>query len=139
MSGTGDGLIREADSAQERERKYAARKRVNRIALALSLAAMVFGVFWLVWILWETLRLGIGGLTWTALSQSTPAPDEVGGLLNAIWGSALLVSLSTFIGTPIGIMAGIYLAEYDPKGWLGSTTRFWNRRRHAMPKYRARC
>ncbi|MDE2606022.1 MAG: phosphate ABC transporter permease PstA [Burkholderiales bacterium] len=126
MSGTGDDLIRAADSAQQRERKYAARKRVNRIALALSLAAMVFGVFWLVWILWETLRLGIGGLTWTALSQSTPAPDEAGGLLNAIWGSALLVSLATFVGTPIGIMAGIYLAEYDPKGWLGSTTRFVN-------------
>jgi phosphate transport system permease protein len=126
MSGTGDDLIRAADSTQERERKYAARKRVNRVALALSLAAMVFGVFWLVWILWETLRLGIGGLTWTALTQSTPAPDETGGLLNAIWGSALLVSLATFIGTPIGIMAGIYLAEYDPKGWLGSTTRFVN-------------
>jgi phosphate transport system permease protein len=126
MNGTGDRLIRAADSAQERERRYAARKRVNRVALALSLAAMVFGVFWLVWILWETLLLGIGGLTWTALSQSTPAPDETGGLLNAIWGSALLVSLATFIGTPIGIMAGIYLAEYDPKGWLGSTTRFVN-------------
>ena len=126
MSSTGERLIRAADGAQERERRYHARKRVNRIALALSLAAMVFGVFWLVWILWETLRLGVGGLTWTALTQSTPAPDETGGLLNAIWGSLLLVLLATFVGTPIGIMAGIYLAEYDPKGWLGASTRFVN-------------
>lgn len=126
MSSTGERLIRAADGAQERERRYRVRKRVNRIALALSLAAMVFGVFWLVWILWETLRLGVGGLTWTALTQSTPAPDETGGLLNAIWGSLLLVVLATFVGTPIGIMAGIYLAEYDPKGWLGASTRFVN-------------
>ena len=123
---TAERLIRASDSAQERERKYNARKRVNRVALTLSLLAMAFGVFWLVWILWETLRLGVGGLTWTALSQSTPAPNETGGLLNAMWGSLLLVVLATFVGTPIGIMAGIYLAEYDPKGWLGSTTRFVN-------------
>ena len=126
MSSTGERLIRAADGAEARERRYRVRKRVNRIALALSLAAMVFGVFWLVWILWETLRLGVGGLTWTALTQSTPAPDETGGLLNAMWGSLLLVVLSTFVGTPIGIMAGIYLAEYDPKGWLGASTRFVN-------------
>jgi phosphate transport system permease protein len=56
----------------------------------------------------------------------TPAPNEAGGLANAIWGSFLMVILATFVGTPIGIMAGIYLAEYDPKGWLGSLTRFVN-------------
>jgi phosphate transport system permease protein len=75
---TADKLIRAADSAQQRERKYMARKRVNRIALALSLVAMVFGVFWLVWILWSTVQLGVGGLNWTALSQSTPAPNDTG-------------------------------------------------------------
>ena len=113
-------------SAGDRERKYLARKRVNRLGLALSLAAMAFGVFWLVWILWETLRLGIDGLTWATLSQMTPPPNEAGGILNAIWGSLLMVLLATVVATPIGIMAGIYLAEYDPKGWLGNTTRFVN-------------
>ncbi len=110
----------------EREKKYLRRKRVNKVALALSLAAMAFGVFWLVWILWETVRLGFAGLTWATLSQMTPPPNETGGLLNAIWGSLLMVLLATFVGTPIGIMAGIYLAEYDAKGWLGNTTRFVN-------------
>jgi phosphate transport system permease protein len=123
---TGESLLRAAELAEERERMYLARKRVNRIALALSLVAMAFGVFWLVWILWSTVRLGIGGLTWTALSQMTPPPNEAGGLLNAMWGSLLIVLLATFVGTPIGIMAGIFLAEYDAKGWLGTTTRFVN-------------
>jgi phosphate transport system permease protein len=110
----------------ERERKYLRRKRVNRIALALSLAAMAFGVFWLIWILFETVRLGFAGLTWATFSQMTPPPNEAGGILNAIWGSLLMVLLATCVGTPIGIMAGIYLAEYNPKGWLGSVTRFVN-------------
>jgi phosphate transport system permease protein len=106
--------------------RYAARKRVNAIAIALSVAAMVFGVSWLVWILWDTVRLGLGGLTWMALSEMTPAPNEAGGLLNAIWGSLLMVGLATCIATPIGILAGVYLVEYDPRGWLGATTRFVN-------------
>jgi phosphate transport system permease protein len=123
---TGESLLRAAADAQQRERKYMARKRVNRIALSLSLVAMAFGVFWLVWILCSTVQLGIGGLTWAALSQDTPPPNDAGGLLNAIWGSAVMVVLATFVGTPIGIMAGIYLAEYDVKGWLGTITRFVN-------------
>jgi phosphate transport system permease protein len=123
---TGVSLLREAELVEQRERMYLVRKRVNRIALALSLMAMAFGVFWLVWILWSTVRLGVGGLTWAALTQMTPAPNDPGGLLNAIWGSLLVVVLATFVGTPIGIMAGIYLAEYDAKGWLGTTTRFVN-------------
>jgi phosphate transport system permease protein len=123
---TGESLLRAAELAAQRERMYMVRKRVNRIALSLSLVAMAFGVFWLVWILWSTVRLGVGGLTWAALTQMTPAPNDPGGLLNAIWGSLLIVVLATFVGTPIGIMAGIYLAEYDVKGWLGTTTRFVN-------------
>lgn len=126
MNSTSERLVQTAEAAGERERRYLRRKAVNRVALALSLAAMAFGVFWLVWILWETVRLGFAGLTWATLSQMTPPPNEAGGLLNAIWGSLLMVVLATCVGTPIGIMAGIYLAEYDPKGWLGSTTRFVN-------------
>ena len=125
-AGTGAHLIESAIRSAEREHVYAARKRVNRMALALSLLAMAFGVFWLIWILWETVRLGVAGLAWATFSQMTPAPNEVGGLANALWGSLLMVALATFVGTPVGIMAGIYLAEYDVKGWLGSLTRFVN-------------
>ena len=111
---------------EARRARYASRKRVNIIALTMSMAAMGFGLFWLAWILWETFRLGFGGLTIIALTQMTPPPNEVGGIANAIYGSFLMVMLATFIGTPIGILAGIYLAEYDPKGWLASVTRFVN-------------
>jgi phosphate transport system permease protein len=126
MGGTGERLMQASDRNSQRERKFAHRKRVNKVALALSLAAMVFGVFWLVWILWETVRLGVAGLTWVTLTQMTPAPNETGGLANAIYGSFLMVTLATLVGTPVGIMAGVYLAEYNPKGWLGSLTRFVN-------------
>ena len=106
---------------------HRARKRTNVVALALALGAMAFGVFWLLWILFETVRLGIGGMVLSTFTEMTPPPQaEIGGLANAIYGSALMVSLATLIGTPIGIMAGIYLAEYGQKGWLGSVTRFIN-------------
>ncbi|QDL37468.1 phosphate ABC transporter permease PstA [Rhodoferax sediminis] len=106
--------------------KFARRKRVNRIALTLSLAAMAFGLFWLFWILLETVRLGVGGLVLATFTEMTPPPNEAGGLANAIYGSLVMVTAATFIGTPVGIMAGIYLAEYNPKGWLASVTRFVN-------------
>jgi len=106
---------------------HRARKRTNRIALALALAAMAFGVFWLVWILVETVRLGLGGIALATFTEMTPPPQaDGGGLANAIYGSALMVGLATLLGTPIGIMAGIYLAEYGQKTWLGATTRFIN-------------
>ena len=107
--------------------KHASRKRVNAVALTLSLAAMAFGVFWLIWILIETVRLGIGGLALATFTEMTPAPlAETGGLANAIFGSLMMVTLATFVGTPIGILAGIYLAEYGQRSWLGATTRFIN-------------
>lgn len=106
--------------------KFGRRKLVNKIALVLSLAAMSFGLFWLFWILWETIRLGIGGISIATFTQMTPAPNEEGGIANAIYGSFFMVLLATFVGTPIGIMAGIYLAEYNVKGWLASITRFVN-------------
>ena len=126
MTGTGEALMQRADQMRLREKKYAQRKRINQVALTLSLAAMSFGLIWLVWILWDTVRLGVGGIAWSTLTQMTPPPNEVGGIANAIYGSFLMVTLATFVATPIGIMAGIYLAEYDPKGWLGSLTRFVN-------------
>ncbi len=109
-----------------RVQKFATRKRVNIIATTLALIAMSFGLFWLFWILIETVRLGIDGLTIATLTQMTPPPNEEGGLANAIYGSFLMVVLAACVGTPIGIMAGIYLAEFDTKSWFASTTRFVN-------------
>ncbi len=103
------------------------RKRVNAIALTLSLAAMAFGLVWLIWILVETVRLGIGGMSWSLFTQMTPPPQsEEGGLANAIFGSLMMVGMATLLGTPIGVFAGIYLAEYGQKGLLGASTRFIN-------------
>lgn len=107
-------------------KKHQRRKVVNVITLTLSLSAMAFGLFWLAWILFETIRLGVGGLALTVFTQMTPPPLSEGGLLNAIIGSAMMVSLATLLGTPIGIMAGIYLAEYGQKTWLGTSVRFIN-------------
>ena len=109
-----------------RETKFAKRKLINRFAITLALAAMAFGLFWLSWILIETVRLGFEGLTLATLTQMTPPPNEVGGLANAIYGSFLMVMLAALVGTPIGIMAGIYLAEFDTKSWLATVTRFVN-------------
>ena len=103
------------------------RKVVNAVSLTLSLAAMSFGLFWLIWILIETARLGIGGLALTVFTQSTPPPmADTGGLANAIVGSLIMVSLATALGTPVGVLCGIYLAEYGNKSWLGSLTGFIN-------------
>ncbi|MBB1077415.1 phosphate ABC transporter permease PstA [Rhodoferax sp. 4810] len=123
---TSETLLHAKALAETRASRYASRKRVNIVALVLSLAAMAFGLFWLFWILWETVRLGVSGLTIATLTQMTPPPNDEGGLLNAIYGSFLMVTLATFVGTPIGVMAGIYLAEFDTKGWLANVTRFVN-------------
>ena len=123
---TSQKLLSRAALDQARGRRFAARKRVNQVALALSLAAMAFGVFWLVWILWETLRLGLSGLSLSLFTEMTPPPNEAGGLANALYGSFMMVLLATFVGTPIGILAGIYLAEYGKRGWLAPATRFVN-------------
>ena len=105
----------------------ARRKLTNQVALTLSLSAMAFGLFWLAWILWTVLELGISGLSLTLFTEMTPPPGaDVGGLANAIAGSLIMVVLATLLGTPIGILAGVYLAEYGRNHWLGSTTRFIN-------------
>jgi len=121
-----DILKHAAALAQVRQKRYANRKRVNQVALLLSLLAMGFGLFWLFWILFETIRLGASGLTLSVLTEMTPAPNDPGGLANAIYGSFLMVCLATFVGTPVGVMAGIYLAEFEPKSGLAAITRFVN-------------
>ena len=110
-----------------RNRLQKRRRGTNAVALTMSLAAMAFGLIWLVWILYTTLRLGVGGLSIELFTQSTPPPNtDGGGLANAIVGSLMLVVLATVVGTPIGILAGVYLAEYGQKGWLAQVTRFIN-------------
>ena len=106
---------------------FARRRLVNKLALTLSLAAMAFGLVWLIWILFTTVSLGFAGLSVATFTQMTPSPNaDVGGLANAIVGSVVMVALATLIGTPIGVLAGIYLAEYGGNGWLASVTRFIN-------------
>ena len=110
-----------------RQAMHRRRKIVNVVALTLAISAMAFGLFWLFWILFETFRLGLGGLNLMVFTEMTPPPQaETGGLANAIFGSVVMVGLATLLGTPIGVMAGIYLAEYGQKTWLGSATRFIN-------------
>jgi len=102
------------------------RKIINFIALALSLAAMGFGLFWLIWILWMVFEQGVSSLSLTLLTENTPPPGSAGGLKNAIVGSAIMVGLAMLMATPIAILAGIYLAEYGRTTWLGKITRFVN-------------
>jgi phosphate transport system permease protein len=116
-----------ANTIDTRLQMHRRRKHINAIALTLSLAAMAFGVFWLIWILVETVRLGLGGLTLSVFTEMTPPPQaDVGGLANAIFGSIVMVGLATLLGTPIGVLAGVYLAEYGQRTWLGHTVRFIN-------------
>jgi phosphate transport system permease protein len=116
-----------ATTEASRIAKFGRRKLINQVALILSLAAMAVGLFFLAWILLQTVVLGLGGLGISTFTQMTPPPNEVGGgLANAIVGSLIMVSLATFIGTPIGVMAGIYLAEYDTQSTLATITRFVN-------------
>jgi phosphate transport system permease protein len=107
--------------------RHRRRKLVNAIALSLALAAMAFGLLWLIWILVDTFYLGLGGLALSVFTESTPPPQaETGGLANAIVGTLIMVTLATALGTPIGVMAGIYLAEYGKRSWLGAVTGFIN-------------
>ncbi|MFM2480771.1 phosphate ABC transporter permease PstA [Celerinatantimonas sp. YJH-8] len=113
--------------ARSRKRMQAKRRQINRVALFMSMATMVFGLFWLAWILYSTLVKGIDGMSLQLFTESTPPPNsEGGGLANAIVGSGLLVFWSTIIGTPLGILAGVYLAEYGQRSWLAEVIRFIN-------------
>ena len=104
---------------------YLRRKVADKLALVLSLAAVVIGVSALLWILWTLFSNGLAALTLNFFTQSTPAPGtEGGGLANAIVGSLLMVGLATLISTPVGILAGIYLAEYGDRSKFASMTRF---------------
>jgi len=105
---------------------YARRRIINATSLTVSVLAMLFGLFWLGWILFTLLEYGLPGLTAAVFTQNTPPPGSSGGLLNAIAGSLMMTLVGTLIGTPIGILAGTYLAEFGQRGWLAPITRFIN-------------
>lgn len=104
---------------------YRRRLWVHRFGIALSSLAMAIGLAFLMWILFTLLIKGMGALSLTMFTETTPAPgSDGGGLLNAIVGSLMLVGAATLISTPIGILAGIYLAEYGEESWFAQLTRF---------------
>jgi phosphate transport system permease protein len=105
---------------------YRRRLWVNRLNLIISLATMLFGMAFLFWILWVLFRNGFAALSPTLFTQATPPPGSAGGLANAIAGSVIIVGVATLVSTPIGIMAGIYLAEYGKDGAIARATRFIN-------------
>jgi phosphate transport system permease protein len=105
---------------------YAGRRRRNAIAKTLAWIATAFGLGWLILILGILLYQGIGGLSLSVFTENTPPPGAAGGLLNAIVGSLIITILAVVIGTPIGILAGTYLAEYGRHDKLSSVVRFIN-------------
>lgn len=105
---------------------YARRRIINTLSLGISILAMAFGLFWLGWILWTLLENGLPSLGAHVFTQTTPPPGSDGGLINAIFGSLMMVAVAVLIGTPIGILAGTYLAEFGQRGWLAPVTRFIN-------------
>ncbi|MBC8950484.1 phosphate ABC transporter permease PstA [Xenorhabdus sp. TS4] len=112
---------------KSRRRMQSWRRQKNRLALMLSMMTMAFGLFWLGWILISTVTKGIDGMSLALFTEMTPPPNtEGGGLANAIVGSGLLIFWATVFGTPLGIMAGIYLAEYGRRSWLAEIIRFIN-------------
>jgi phosphate transport system permease protein len=106
--------------------RYSARRRRNIMATSLALAATAFGVGWLVLILGALLWKGFSGLSLDVFTEMTPPPGSAGGLLNPIAGSLMLTMLAVLIGTPIGVLAGTYLAEYGRYDKLSSVVRFIN-------------
>lgn len=104
---------------------YTRRIWTNRVGILLSMLAMAFGLAALMWILWTLLSNGFSALSWAFFTQETPAPgSEGGGLSNAIVGSLLMLGVTTFVSTPIGILAGIFLAEYGDRSRFAKITRF---------------
>jgi len=106
--------------------RYRKRLFVNRFNLAMSLGTMAFGMAFLLWILTVLFTNGFAALKPSLFTEMTPPPGAAGGLLNAIFGSVVIVGVATFVSTPIGILAGIYLAEFGKNGWLARATRFIN-------------
>jgi phosphate transport system permease protein len=123
------GEVIEGTPARRRQARislYTRRRLVNVAYMGLSLAATAFGLFWLAWLLWTLVSAGLPGLRWDVLTQITPPPGSAGGLANAIIGSLLMTGVGVAIGTPAGVLAGTYLAEFGRNSRIASTVRFVN-------------
>ena len=104
---------------------YRRRKVANYVGLTLSMASMVLGLVALIWILIILFKNGFAGLSWAVFTESTPAPgSEGGGLANAIVGSLMMIGVTALVATPIGILSGVYLAEFGDRSIVASVTRF---------------
>ncbi len=111
---------------QHQNQRFYWRKTKNQFMLGLAYLAVVFGLFWLIWILATLVLKGIPAISLELFLKPTPAPNESGGLINALIGSILMVVVATFIATPVGILAGTYLSEYGRYTRLAKITRFLN-------------
>lgn len=105
---------------------YHRRRIANKLALSLALGAAGFGLFWLVAILWTLLYNGLSAINLSLFTENTPPPGGEGGLLNAIFGSVVMTSVATLVGTPVGVLAGTYLAEFGRNTKLAEVVRFIN-------------
>ena len=105
---------------------YARRRTANYLVIGLSLAATAFGLLFLALVLWTLLFNGIGAINLTLFTQTTPPPGSNGGLINAIFGSVAMTAIATLVGTPTGILAGTFLAEYARESRFGEVVRFIN-------------
>lgn len=113
-------------SQADNERLYRNRAMKNKIAMVLSCGATVFGLLWLVWILLTTIGNGLEAINGRLFTEMTPPPGAQGGLANALYGSLLMSLLGLVVGTPIGLMAGVWLAEFAKHSKLGNAVRFMN-------------
>jgi phosphate transport system permease protein len=105
---------------------YRRRRITNAIAIAFACATAAFGLFFLGWILWTLVSKGLAGISWALFTQDTPPPMQEGGLRNAFYGSAIMSLMAILIGTPLGIAAGTWLAEYGHARRIGTVVRFVN-------------
>jgi len=121
-----NALALNAKLERRKMRRYHGRKRTNAFFLVMSVLAAGFGLFWLGAILYSLCYHGFGGLKLTVFTEMTPAPTMEGGLLNAILGSIIISVMAVAVGTPIGILAGTYLAEYGRYSRLSFFVRFIN-------------
>ena len=119
-------MVATAKELKTADALYRNRRIVNAIAIALACAAALFGLFFLGWILWTLVSKGIGGINWALFTQNTPPPMQEGGLMNAFFGSAVMCVIAILIGTPLGIAAGTWLAEYGNARKIGVVVRFVN-------------
>src|SRR5689334_5577057 len=106
--------------------RYLMRRVTNALILTISVLTVAFALVFLFWILWTLFSHGLSFLSPAVFTSMTPPPGNAGGLLNAIVGSLYMVLVATLIGTPVGVLAGTYLAEFGRTGWLAPATRFIN-------------